>query len=82
MNRWGLAWTFICQSILDLTKAPVIRENNRSIKESKSKPIEISIPAESEYKCIEDLTKFFDKIANQLKVTFISSVLIQEFRRF
>jgi len=71
VNRWGLAWSFLPQSIVNLTTAPVIRKRGKSIVRSlKNYKTSITFPVEDKFSCIEDLIGFLRTTAEELNVTY------------
>lgn len=69
VNRWGLAWSFLPQDVVNLTTAPVIRKRGKSIVPSlKNYKSSITFPVEDKFSCIEDVISFLRATAEELNV--------------
>ncbi|EZA50536.1 Methyltransferase-like protein [Ooceraea biroi] len=72
-TRWGLAWSFLPRSVVDLTTAPVIRKSGKSIvqsvKNTLKKETSITFPIGDEFSCMDDLISFLTTTVKQLNVT-------------
>lgn len=68
-TRWGLAWSFLPQSIVNLTTAPVIRKRGKSIVQSlKNYKASITFPVEDKFSCKDDIISFLNTTAEELNV--------------
>lgn len=68
-TRWGLAWSFLPQSVVNLTTAPVIRKRGKSIVRSlKNYKTSIAFPAEDKFSCIDDVISFLRTTAKELNI--------------
>lgn len=72
INRWGLAWSFLPENIIDLSSAPVIRKNGKSIVQSLKKDYKTSIilPINDKFACMNDVINFLRTTAEELNVTY------------
>jgi len=71
INRWGLAWSFLPENIIDLTSAPVIRKSGKSIVQSLKKDYKtlITFPMNDKFACMNDIINFLRTTAEELNVT-------------
>ncbi|XP_077257692.1 U6 small nuclear RNA (adenine-(43)-N(6))-methyltransferase isoform X1 [Temnothorax americanus] len=68
-TRWGLAWSFLPQSIVNLTTAPVIKKRGKSIVQSlRNYKISITFPVEDKFSCVNDIISFLRSTAEELNV--------------
>jgi len=70
-KRWGLAWSFLPINILDLSTAPVIRKNGKSIVQSEKSTLKetlITFPIEDKFSDMNDLISFLIATMKKLKV--------------
>ncbi|KYN21317.1 Putative methyltransferase METT10D [Trachymyrmex cornetzi] len=68
-TRWGLAWSFLPQNVVNLTTAPVIRKHRKSIvgllKDYKTS---ITFPVNDKFSCIDDIISFLKVTAKELNI--------------
>ncbi|KYQ60185.1 Putative methyltransferase METT10D [Trachymyrmex zeteki] len=68
-TRWGLAWSFLPQNIINLTTAPVIRKHGKSIVGSlKNYKTSITFPVNDKFSCIDDIISFLKVTAKELNI--------------
>ncbi|XP_011646547.1 U6 small nuclear RNA (adenine-(43)-N(6))-methyltransferase [Pogonomyrmex barbatus] len=68
-TRWGLAWSFVPQNIVNLTTAPVIRKRGKSIVRSlKNYKISITFPMNDKFSYIDDMISFIRATAEELNI--------------
>lgn len=76
IDRWGLAWSFLPENIIDLSSAPVIRKSGKSIVHSLKKDYKTSItfPINDKFACMNDVINFLRTTAEELNVTHFFNV--------
>ncbi|KYM95659.1 PREDICTED: methyltransferase-like protein 16 homolog [Cyphomyrmex costatus] len=68
-TRWGLAWSFLPQNVVNLTTAPVIRKRGKSIVGSlKNYKTSITFPVNDKFSCVDDIINFLRVTAKELNV--------------
>ncbi|XP_011256449.2 U6 small nuclear RNA (adenine-(43)-N(6))-methyltransferase isoform X1 [Camponotus floridanus] len=69
-TRWGLAWSFLPENIIDLSSAPVIRKSGKSIVQSLKKDYKtlITFPMNDKFACINDIINFLRTMAEELNI--------------
>ncbi|XP_011164524.2 U6 small nuclear RNA (adenine-(43)-N(6))-methyltransferase isoform X1 [Solenopsis invicta] len=68
-TRWGLAWSFLPQNVVNLTTAPVIRKRGKSIVRSlKNYKTSITFPVKDKFSCLDDVVSFLRATAEELNV--------------
>ncbi|KAL0131663.1 hypothetical protein PUN28_002893 [Cardiocondyla obscurior] len=68
-TRWGLAWSFLSQNIVNLTTAPVIRKRGKSIVQSlKNYKTSIIFPIDDKFSCIDDIINFLQATTKELNI--------------
>ncbi|XP_012536782.1 U6 small nuclear RNA (adenine-(43)-N(6))-methyltransferase [Monomorium pharaonis] len=68
-TRWGLAWSFLSQNIINLTTAPVIRKRGKSIVRSlKNYKTSITFPMDDKFSCLDDVISFLKATAEELNI--------------
>lgn len=64
-----MAWSFLPQSVVNLTTAPVIRKRGKSLVQSlKNYKTSITFPMEDKFSCIDDIISFLRATAEELNV--------------
>ncbi|GAB1859800.1 Putative methyltransferase METT10D [Camponotus japonicus] len=69
-TRWGLAWSFLPENIIDLSSAPVIRKSGKSIVQSLKKDYKtlITFPMNDKFACMNDIINFLRTTAEELNI--------------
>ncbi|XP_011862229.1 PREDICTED: methyltransferase-like protein 16 homolog [Vollenhovia emeryi] len=68
-TRWGLAWSFLPQSVVNLATAPVIRKRGKSMVHSlKNYKTSITFPVNDKFSCIDDIINFLRATAEELNI--------------
>ncbi|KAG5346198.1 MET16 methyltransferase, partial [Acromyrmex charruanus] len=68
-TRWGLAWSFLPQNVVNLTTAPVIRKHGKSIMGLlKNYKTSITFPVNDKFSCIDDIISFLKVTAKELNI--------------
>ena len=71
VHRWGLAWSFLPQNVVNLTTAPVIRKHGKSIMGLlKNYKTSITFPVNDKFSCIDDIISFLKVTAKELNVMY------------
>ncbi|XP_018339589.1 PREDICTED: methyltransferase-like protein 16 homolog isoform X2 [Trachymyrmex septentrionalis] len=68
-TRWGLAWSFLPQNVVNLTTAPVIRKHGKSIVGSlRNYKTSITFPVNDKFSCTDDIISFLKVTAKELNI--------------
>ncbi|XP_067213904.1 uncharacterized protein [Linepithema humile] len=69
-TRWGLAWSFLPKSIVDLSTAPVIRKSGKSMTQilKKNYKTSITVPVKEKFLRMDDLIGFLKTTAEEINI--------------
>ncbi|XP_020284195.1 methyltransferase-like protein 16 isoform X2 [Pseudomyrmex gracilis] len=69
-TRWGLAWSFLPKSVLDLGAAPVIRKSGKSMMQCFKNDYKttITFSVEEKFSCLNDLISFLRTTMEELSI--------------